>query len=82
MKRKPLEWEKVIANQATDKGLISKMYHQLMELSIRKTKTPISQTNNNNNNKKTGRRPKERSLQRRHTDGQQTQEKMLTIIHY
>ena len=34
----PLEWEKVIANEATDKGLISKMQHQLMELSIRKTK--------------------------------------------
>ena len=28
--RKPLEWEKIFANAATDKGLISKIYKQLM----------------------------------------------------
>ena len=32
MKRQPLEREKTIANQTTDKGLISKIYKQLMQL--------------------------------------------------
>ena len=30
MKRQPSEWEKIIANEATDKGLISKIYKQLI----------------------------------------------------
>jgi len=30
MKRQPSEWEKIIANEAADKGLISKIYKQLM----------------------------------------------------
>ena len=30
VKRQPSEWEKVIANEATDKELISKTYKQLM----------------------------------------------------
>ena len=32
VKRQPLEWEKLIANETTDKGLISKIYKQLIEL--------------------------------------------------
>ena len=32
VKRQPSEWEKVIANEATDKQLISKIYKQLMQL--------------------------------------------------
>ena len=36
MKRQPSEWEKIIANEATGKGLISKIYKQLVKLSIKK----------------------------------------------
>ena len=60
MKSRPSEWEKIIANEATDKELISKIYKQLLQLNFRKINNPI---------KKTGQRTKQTFLQRRHTDG-------------
>ena len=58
VKRQPSEWEKIMANETTDKGLISKIYKQLIQLNIRKT-----------TQSKSGERPKQTFLQRRHTDG-------------
>ena len=57
VKRQPSEWEKIIANETTDKGLISKMhiYNSMLE--------------NKQPNQKVGKKPKQAFLQRRHTDG-------------
>ena len=60
VKRQPSEWEKIIANEAMDKELISKIYKQHLQLNSRKINDPI---------KKMGQRTKQTFLQRKHTDG-------------
>ena len=72
VKREPSEWEKIIANEATDKELILKNIQAAHAAQFQKNKT----------NQKMGQRTKQTFLQRRHIDGQQTHEKMLNIPHY
>ena len=64
-------WEKLFANKATNKELISKTYKKLIKLNIKKT-----------TQSKNGQRPKQTFLQRRHTDDQKAHEKMLNITNY
>ena len=45
MKWQPTEWEKIFANDVTDKGLISKIYRQLMQTCVKKTHKQHNQKN-------------------------------------
>ena len=59
VKRQPSEWEKITANETTDKGLISKNIQAALTTQHQKKQS----------NPKVGKRPKQTFLQRRHTDG-------------
>ena len=59
VKRQSSEWEKIIANEATDKQLISKIYKQLLKLISEKINDPTKKCSKALNT----------FLQRRHTDG-------------
>ena len=60
VKKQHSEWEKIRANKAADKELISKIYRKLLQLNSRKINDPI---------KKMSQRTKQTFLQRRYTDG-------------
>ena len=40
-KREPTEWEKIFANDISDKALVSKIYKELSKFHTRKTSNPV-----------------------------------------
>ena len=65
-KRQPTYWEKIFANNVTNKDLISKIQKQLIHLN---NNAKSKQKQQKNNEKKMDRRPKQTSLRRKNTEG-------------
>ena len=70
MKRQISEWEKIIGNKTSDKGLIYKVYKQFIQFNIRGKKKKKKPQQQQQPNQKIGRRPEQKLLQRRQRDGQ------------
>ena len=82
-KRQSTEWEKIFANESTDKGLIYKIYQHLLQLNTKKKKQKQKQKPNKQtkkNHHKMGRWSQQTILQRRHTDSQKHMESCSTSL--
>ena len=68
MRRKSMDWEKIFANDATNKGLIFKIYKHLIQFNNKTIKKWAEELN--------------RHFFQKDTDGQQAHEKMLKTANY
>ena len=80
MKRQPTEWEKISANDTTNKGLIFSVYKQLIQLNTH-TYAHIL-TNLIKTKKKNGQNTEQTFFQRPHVDNQQAYEKLLNVVNH